>query len=100
MACPIPPFYDFDSDKDLDVTLLNHYWLLIKFIMVCPGDIMELFGVWKCSKDGVIYIKDKNGVEDVGTLSKKDNDKWSFLLDYCSELYFKYFSDCLPKSHT
>ena len=102
MACPVPPFYGFDSDEeDLDVTPLNHYWLLIKFIMVCPGDIMELFEVQKSSKeDGIIYIKDKNGVHDVGTLSRKDNDKWAFLLDYCSELYFKCFSDCLPKSHT
>ena len=67
----------------------------------CPGDIMELFEVQKCSnEDGVIYIKDQNGVEDVGTLSKKDNDKWHFLLDYASELYFKCFSDCLPKNST
>ena len=32
MVCPIPPLYD---EEDLDVTPLNHYWLLIKFIMVC-----------------------------------------------------------------
>ena len=101
MVCSVPPLYGFDTsdEDDLDVTPLNHYWLLIKFIMVCPWDIMELFEVQKCTKEaGVIYIKDKNDVEDMGTLSRKDNDKWAFLLGYCSELYFKCFSDWLPKS--
>ena len=69
-ACPVPPLYGFDEEEDLDVTPLKHYWLLIKFIMVCPGDI-DLFEVQKCSKDGVVYIKDKNGVHDVGTVQKR-----------------------------
>ena len=63
--------------------------------------MVQLFEVRKSTKeDGVIYFKDKNGVEDVGTLSRKDNDKWAFLLDYCSELYFKCFSNCFLKSDT
>ena len=38
------PLYGVD-EEDLDVTPLNHYCLLIKFIMVCPGDIIDLFEV-------------------------------------------------------
>ena len=47
MACPVPLKY---RDKDLDVGPLNHYWMLIKFIVVCPGDIMDTFEVRKCTK--------------------------------------------------
>ena len=53
--------------------------------MVCTGDFIDLFEVQNCTKEkNVIYIKDKNGVEDVGTLSKKDNEKGALLLDYLS----------------
>lgn len=88
-----------DEEDDQNVSALNDYWLIIKFIMVCSGDILELFEVRKCTKEeNVIYINDKNGVEDVGTRSRKDNDKWAFLLDYSSKFYFKCFSNCLTTS--
>lgn len=96
MVCPVPMKY---PDEDLDVGPLNQYWLLIKFIMASPGDIMETFEVRRCIKeDGVVYIKDKEGNEDVGTLSRKYNDAWNFLLDMSPAVYFKAFCDCLPKA--
>ena len=96
MMFPVPLRY---PDEDLDVGPLNHYWLLIKFIMVCPGDIMETFEVRKFTKEnGVVYIKDQEGKEDVGTLSRKDNDTWNFSLDMSPAISFKAFSDCLPKA--
>ena len=86
----------FYMDDSLDASPLSQYWMLVKWIMVSPGDEIELFAYGKlCRDNDVVYLMDEHR-KLVATLSKKDNDTWKFLFDHTSEIFFKCFSDCKP----
>ena len=94
MAQPMPTLNDLFMELE-DIEPLTNYWMVLKFIVVYPGCNMGTFEVKKCSRDGVVYLKD-DSMEQIAQFSHKDNEIWGFLFDFTDEVFFKSFVDCQP----
>ena len=66
----------------------NPEYMLIKWIVVAPGDALDLFQV--CDEVVRLVLEDIPDVQ----FSEKDTDCFQFLFDYTDEINFKCFSDC------
>ena len=77
---------------------LSKEYLLIKWIVVSPGDALELFQVSDVFRhfDANSYEAMSLIIEDIPDVqfSEKDTQTFGFLFDYTDEIHFKCFSDC------
>ena len=77
---------------------LSKEFLLIKWIVVSPGDALDLFQVSDVTKhfDANSYEAMSLILADIPDVqfSEKDTQTFEFLFDYTDEIHFKCFSDC------